>query len=37
VGWDAWATLQVLKEIVQALIFLHEHQIIHGDLKVISK
>eukprot|EP00983_Pelagomonas_calceolata_P094060 1157843-Pelagomonas_calceolata.AAC.10 len=34
VGWDAWASLEVLKEIVQALMFLHEHQIIHGDLKV---
>mmetsp|Transcript_4739 Transcript_4739/g.12984 ORF Transcript_4739/g.12984 Transcript_4739/m.12984 type:complete len:748 (+) Transcript_4739:19-2262(+) len=36
VGWDAWASLEVLKEIVQALMFLHEHQIIHGDLKAAN-
>lgn len=32
--WDAWASLETLKEIVSALIFLHEHNILHGDLKV---
>ena len=34
VGWDAWSALEVLKEILQAIQFLHEHHIIHGDLKV---
>ncbi|KAF5833571.1 kinase-like domain-containing protein [Dunaliella salina] len=36
VGWDAWASLEVLKEVVHALKFLHEHKIIHGDLKAAN-
>jgi hypothetical protein len=34
VKWDAWASIEVLKEIVSALMFLHDHKILHGDLKV---
>ena len=34
VRWDAWASLETLKEIVRALQFLHENRILHGDLKV---
>ena len=33
-GWHAWTCLEVLKEMAEALKFLHEHRIIHGDLKV---
>lgn len=36
VKWDAWASIEVLKEIVSALIFLHEHKILHGDLKAAN-
>ncbi len=36
VKWDAWASLEVLKEVVSALIFLHEHKILHGDLKAAN-
>jgi len=34
VSWHAWTCLEVLKETVDALVFLHDHRIIHGDLKV---
>lgn len=36
VRWDAWATLQTLKEVTKALIFLHENRILHGDLKAAN-
>ncbi|KAJ9533239.1 hypothetical protein QJQ45_018342 [Haematococcus lacustris] len=36
VKWDCWASLETLKEIVSALIFLHEHKILHGDLKAAN-
>jgi Ser/Thr protein kinase RdoA (MazF antagonist) len=36
VKWDAWASLETLKEVVSALIFLHEHNILHGDLKAAN-
>jgi serine/threonine protein kinase len=31
--WDAWASLQFLKEIASALRFLHDHDIVHADVK----
>jgi serine/threonine protein kinase len=34
VAWDAWASLETLKETAAAMVFLHDHHIIHGDLKV---
>jgi serine/threonine protein kinase len=36
VKWDAWASIETLKEVVSALIFLHEHNILHGDLKAAN-
>ncbi|GFH13635.1 protein kinase domain-containing protein [Haematococcus lacustris] len=36
VNWDCWACLETLKEVVSALIFLHEHKILHGDLKAAN-
>lgn len=34
--WDAWSCLETLKEVVDALIFLHENKILHGDLKAAN-
>eukprot|EP00201_Polytomella_parva_P020834 CAMPEP_0175042198 /NCGR_PEP_ID=MMETSP0052_2-20121109/2407_1 /TAXON_ID=51329 ORGANISM="Polytomella parva, Strain SAG 63-3" /NCGR_SAMPLE_ID=MMETSP0052_2 /ASSEMBLY_ACC=CAM_ASM_000194 /LENGTH=656 /DNA_ID=CAMNT_0016304937 /DNA_START=101 /DNA_END=2068 /DNA_ORIENTATION=+ len=34
--WDAWSSLETLKEITRALIFLHEHHILHCDLKAAN-
>ncbi|GAX85073.1 hypothetical protein CEUSTIGMA_g12493.t1 [Chlamydomonas eustigma] len=31
--WDAWACLEILKEVVRALSFLHDNDVIHGDIK----
>lgn len=31
--WDAWATLEFLKEVARALRFLHHHDIVHADVK----
>ncbi|KAG1663383.1 hypothetical protein FOA52_007120 [Chlamydomonas sp. UWO 241] len=36
VKWDAWASLEILKEVTASLIFLHEHRILHGDLKAAN-
>eukprot|EP00197_Chlamydomonas_leiostraca_P014486 CAMPEP_0202860868 /NCGR_PEP_ID=MMETSP1391-20130828/2447_1 /ASSEMBLY_ACC=CAM_ASM_000867 /TAXON_ID=1034604 /ORGANISM="Chlamydomonas leiostraca, Strain SAG 11-49" /LENGTH=476 /DNA_ID=CAMNT_0049540143 /DNA_START=206 /DNA_END=1633 /DNA_ORIENTATION=- len=36
VKWDAWGSLETLKEVVSALQFLHEHRILHGDLKAAN-
>uniref|UniRef100_A0A7R9V8Z4 Protein kinase domain-containing protein n=1 Tax=Chlamydomonas euryale TaxID=1486919 RepID=A0A7R9V8Z4_9CHLO len=36
VQWDAWASLEILKEVTQSLIFLHEERILHGDLKAAN-
>ena len=35
-GWDAWACLETLKEVASALAYLHERNIVHGDLKAAN-
>mmetsp|Transcript_14058 Transcript_14058/g.30435 ORF Transcript_14058/g.30435 Transcript_14058/m.30435 type:complete len:668 (+) Transcript_14058:557-2560(+) len=34
--WDVWASLETLKEITRALMFMHENRILHGDLKAAN-
>ncbi|KAG1663765.1 hypothetical protein FOA52_011816 [Chlamydomonas sp. UWO 241] len=34
--WDAWASLELLKETAGALHFLHENGVVHGDLKAAN-
>ncbi|GAX80279.1 hypothetical protein CEUSTIGMA_g7717.t1 [Chlamydomonas eustigma] len=36
VKWDAWASLEILKEITQSIMFLHQNRILHGDLKAAN-
>lgn len=36
VKWDAWASVEILKEVTRSLMFLHEHKILHGDLKAAN-
>ncbi|GAX75316.1 hypothetical protein CEUSTIGMA_g2761.t1 [Chlamydomonas eustigma] len=31
--WDAWASLETLKEVARALSYIHGHGLVHGDLK----
>lgn len=33
IRWDAWGSLELLKETARALQFLHDNGIVHGDLK----
>jgi hypothetical protein len=33
VKWDAWGSIEILKETTKAIMFLHENRILHGDLK----
>lgn len=36
VKWDAWGSIEILKETTKSLIFLHENRILHGDLKAAN-
>ncbi|GAX81958.1 hypothetical protein CEUSTIGMA_g9386.t1 [Chlamydomonas eustigma] len=36
VSWDAWACLEILKEVARAMQFLHENSIVHADLKAAN-
>uniref|UniRef100_A0A7R9YSM5 Protein kinase domain-containing protein n=1 Tax=Chlamydomonas euryale TaxID=1486919 RepID=A0A7R9YSM5_9CHLO len=36
VRWDAWASLELLKEVARALQFLHDNGVVHGDLKAAN-
>lgn len=33
VSWDSWAAIELLKEVARAILYLHDNEIIHGDLK----
>ena len=33
IKWDAWGSIEILKETTKAIMFLHENRILHGDLK----
>lgn len=36
VAWDVWSSLEIMKEVTRSLIFLHDHRILHGDLKAAN-
>lgn len=36
VRWDAWSSLEVLKEVASALGYLHNSGVLHGDLKAAN-
>ena len=34
-GWDAWAALETLQEVAAAVLYLHQHGVVHADIKVV--